>query len=485
MVIPGNAGAAECDRVKGAPAVSHMAQAAIDRFHQILMEGGIAEGTRRWLMRQQRAVGLQVEERPLTEVLRPRLISEDDHKRVCSVASLLAEALQRLARYGLSDSELGDQVRHILALTPVELALTGMSPPADQGSRHSRLDGFFTADRLAFVEYNAHSPVGPLTQESLAEIFLTTPAMEAFVEGYCVRASPARQQMVDCLVDAWRTGGMPGDGPRVAIVECGESQFSWEFDMLRAELLRHGVPAIICSVDDLCFGPGRGGLYVHDADGNRYPITIVHRRAVLNDLLSRYGRAFLDHPLTRAWSSGACVMVNSFTAHLANKKSALALLTDPRTSEALSPQELAAAEEHLPWTRLLRPGPTTYHGEEVDLLPFACAHRENLVLKPNDDYGGHGIVCGWQVAHDDWEKELAQAADECYVIQERVMMPEVRYPKWAAEDGLIFEDYHEGTDPFLFASTAYGFICRLSPTELINISAGGTCVPAFQVALRT
>jgi hypothetical protein len=176
-------------------------------------------------------------------------------------------------------------------------------------------------------------------------------------------------------------------------------------------------------------------------------------------------------------------MVNSFSAHLSNKKSALALLTDPRTSEALSPQEVAAAEEHLPWTRLLRPGRTTYHGEDIDLLPFACAQRENLVLKPNDDYGGHGIVCGWQVADDDWQKELARAVDDDYVIQERVVMPEASYPTWTGK-GVIFENYHEGTDPFLFSSTAYGFICRLSPTELINISAGGTCVPAFQVAPR-
>jgi hypothetical protein len=467
----------------GTPAESDTAREATDRFHQILGERDVAEATHRWLVRQQRAVDLQVDGQPLTEVLRPRLISGNDHELVCSAASLLAGALQRLANYALSDGELGDQVRQILALKPTELALAGMSPPVDEGSLHSRLDGFFTVDRLAFVEYNAHSPVGPLTQEALAEIFLGTPAMQAFIEDYRVQVSPARQQMVDCLVTAWTTGGMPGDGPRVAIVECGESQFGWEFDMLRAELRRHGVPAVICSVDDLRCGREQGDLYVDDAEGCRHPITIVYRRAVLNDLLARYGRALIDHPLTRAWSSGACVMVNSFSAHLSNKKSALALLTDPRTSEALSPQEVAAAEEHLPWTRLLRPGRTTYHGEDIDLLPFACAQRENLVLKPNDDYGGHGIVCGWQVADDDWQKELARAVDDDYVIQERVVMPEASYPTWTGK-GVIFENYHEGTDPFLFSSTAYGFICRLSPTELINISAGGTCVPAFQVAPR-
>jgi hypothetical protein len=78
-----------------------IAQAAIDRFHQILGEQDIAEATRRLLMREQYAVGLQVQGRPLTQVLRPRLISGTDHAWVCSVGSLLAGALQRLVGYAL------------------------------------------------------------------------------------------------------------------------------------------------------------------------------------------------------------------------------------------------------------------------------------------------------------------------------------------------------------------------------------------------
>lgn len=66
--------------------------------------------------------------------------------------------------------------------------------------------------------------------------------------------------------------------------------------------------------------------------------------------------------------------------------------------------------------------------EKIDLMKFACSRRESLVLKPNDDYGGHGIVCGWQVTRDDWQNELARAVNDSYVVQERVMIPEVRYP---------------------------------------------------------
>jgi hypothetical protein len=333
------------------------------------------------------------------------------------------------------------------------------------------------------VEYGAHPPAGPLGQEALAEIFAATPAMRAFTGDYRVQASSVgyRQHVVENLTHAWVTGGMPGDGPRVAIVERGDSDFSWEFTTLKAELQRHGVPAVICSTDDLDYQPGQGGLYAHDANGHRCPVTVVYRRAVLGDLLSHYGAALIDHPLTRAWSARACVMINSFASHLANKKSALALLTDPTISGVLSPQELTAAQQHLPWTRLVRPGPTTYHGQEVDLPAFAQAYRENLVLKPNDDYGGHGILCGWQTTDDDWHQALARAMNNPHVIQERVTMPKTGYPIWA-DSALRIEAYHESTDPFLFAATTHGCISRLSPTDLINVSAGGTSVPVFQVA---
>ena len=481
MTSPGNGGQTDGDQVKVGTTQSDTTQAAIERFHDILGEQDTAQATQRLLMREQCAAGLQTDGQPLTQILRPRLISGADHARVCSVGSVLAGALQRLVGYALHEGELGEHVRQVLALTPAEKALMAMSPDADGHSPHSRLDGFLTADRLAFVEFNPDSPVGPLTQEALAEIFADTPAMQTFTGDYRVQATPARGRIVENLMHVWTTGAMPGDGPQVAIVECGESKFSWEFTMLQAELHRQGVPAVICSTDDLRYDSRQRCLYTHDAHGHRLPITVVHRRAVLGDLLSHYGPAFTDHPLARAWSAGACVMVNSFTSQLATKKSALTLFTDPHTSAMLSPQEATAAQQHLPWTRLVRPGPSTYHGQEIDLPVFARANRERLVLKPNDAYGGQGIVCGWQTTNGDWQQALARAMNDPHVIQERTTIPEAFYPTWV-DSNLCIEAYCESTDPFLFASTAYGCICRLSPTALLNISAGATCVPVFQVA---
>jgi hypothetical protein len=484
MTPSGSRDQTDGDEVIAASAQPDTTQAAIDWFHQILREPDTARATWRWLVREQRAAGLQTQGRLLTQVLRPRLISGAEHAWVCSAGSLLAGALQRLAGYALHKGELGDHIRQILAVTPVETALATMAPSTDGHSPHSRLDGFLTTSRLAFVEYNLHPPAGPLSQEALAEIFAATPAMQAFASDYRVEACPVRQQIAENLTHAWTSGGMPGNGPQIAIVECGKSKINCEFTMLLAELHRQGVPAVICSIDDLCYDPAQGDLYTRDPNGHRYPITVVYRRAVLSDLLSRYGAAFTDHPLTQAWSAGACIMINSFTSQLAHKKSALALLTDPRTSEVLSPQEATAAQQHLPWTRLVRPGPTTYHGQKIDLLAFARAHRKNLILKPNDNYGGHGTLCGWQTTDKDWEMALTRALNDPHVIQERVTIPEELYPTWV-DEGLRIQAYYQGTDPFLFSSTAYGCICRLSQAAVTNVNAGGTVVPVFQVSPRT
>lgn len=78
---------------------------------------------------------------------------------------------------------------------------------------------------------------------------------------------------------------------------------------------------------------------------------------------------------------------------------------------------------------------------------------------------------------------LTRAVHDPQVIQERVTLPEARYPTWTDGDWSM-QAYHESTDPFLLASTAYGCICRLSQSGLINISSGGTTVPVFQVAPR-
>jgi uncharacterized circularly permuted ATP-grasp superfamily protein len=128
---------------------------------------------------------------------------------------------------------------------------------------------------------------------------------------------------------------------------------------------------------------------------------------------------------------------------------------------------------------------TVSAGGRVDLVPWVVKHRDRFVLKPNDEYGGTGIVLGWTVEQDAWEAAVAQALREPYVVQERVAIPSEPYPGWS-DGGVQVLDRMIDTAPFVTYGTAVdGMLTRLSTAALLNVTAGGgSQVPAFVVEPR-
>ena len=95
-------------------------------------------------------------------------------------------------------------------------------------------------------------------------------------------------------------------------------------------------------------------------------------------------------------------------------------------------------------------GARTFDGKDVDLIPFILTNRERLVLKPNDDYGGRGIVLGWTVDDSGLGRRAAnlrwQAATSC-----RSGSPSPAEPYPSLVDGkVVFTDRMFDTAPFCF-----------------------------------
>jgi len=88
------------------------------------------------------------------------------------------------------------------------------------------------------------------------------------------------------------------------------------------------------------------------------------------------------------------------------KKASLAALSDEANAFLFNESERLAIADHIPWTRVVAERRTEFRGETVDLIPHALAHRDRLVLKPNDEYGGKGIVLGWTVDDATWERSV-------------------------------------------------------------------------------
>ncbi|MEJ2752371.1 MAG: hypothetical protein P8169_06810 [Chloroflexota bacterium] len=203
---------------------------------------------------------------------------------------------------------------------------------------------------------------------------------------------------------------------------------------------------------------------------------------MITELIERGG---LDHPVVKAVADGSVCMVNPFQCKILYKKASLAVLSDEENSHMFSKNELDAIHKHIPWTRNVEERKTSYGDVPIDLIPFILKYQERFVLKPNDDYGGRGIVLGWQTNTSGWEQAVADALKTPYVVQERVPIPEEPYPSMVDGRLQIFDRMLD-TAPFIFyGDYVDGCLTRLSNDPLLNVSAGGgSSVPTFVVTER-
>ncbi len=460
-----------------------MLEHAVAHYHALL-EPDLARATQERMTAEQQARNLFFGDRPLVTVLRPRLIDAAQYRMMRDAVGLVGAAIRKAA----AATEHDPALRAILALTPGEERLIAMHPGYAEPSAHSRMDTFLTLDgsSLQFVEYNAESPAAIAYQDALSDVFMALPVMDAFQRRYRVEPLPARQRLLDTLLSTWREFGGT-EAPRIAILDWKGLPTHTEFVLFQHYFREHGLEAVICSPDDLRYRDGR--LYAASYEalgpaGGEFPIDLVYKRVLTSELLMHYGETLFEHPLVRAYADGAVCLVNSFRAKLLHKKSIFALLTDDATQPLFTEAERAAIARHVPWTRLVTNAPTTYQGEPIELATFARANQERLLLKPNDEYGGKGIVIGWETSAADWERALAEAHTSPFVLQERVEIAYEDYPSLIDGQVQIGRRLVD-SDPFLFGTDCEGCLTRLSTVTLLNVTAGGgSTVPIFVVESR-
>jgi len=447
-------------------------QQAINYYHQLL-DNDAARETQTLLDEAQRREGLFFGDRPLVTVLRPRLMTTAQYQQLRSVSELVACAARDVRAYALDDPA----TRALMGFTPGEDALLDIDPGYTEPSASSRLDSFFDneIDSLQFVEYNAESPAAIAYEDVLSEVFMELPVVTEFGRRYTVQTLPARHRMLQALMDAFREWGRANE-PRAAILDWKGLPTHSEFVLFQRYFAEQQLDALICAPEDLTYRDGT--LY---ADGK--PINLIYRRLLTSEFLDRYGEAALEHPLVQACKDGAVCLVNSFRTKPLYKKMIFGLLSDPEIMDAsgVDRETQATLAKHIPWTRRVKPGPTTYNGQEVDLLSFIADQQDRLLLKPNDEYGGKGITIGWETNLEDWQRAIAGALDVPFVVQERVHIAYEDYPSYQDSQLQIGRRLVD-TDPYLFGTQVEGCLTRLSTVTLLNVTAGGgSTVPTLLI----
>jgi hypothetical protein len=454
---------------------------AIDHWHTLLESEDTGAMCAR-LAERMREHRLRFGDRVICPFLRPFFLDAADEPRVTRVAETLWALGERVTSAAMASPEILRQ----LALSEDEIRLALIDPGYATTSTAARADAFILPDSLQFAEYNGESPAGAGYSQGLAEVFAGEPVMARFGERFDARMYRPVEALLEALIASYREWGGTASPPHVAIVDWREVPTFSEFEILRDAFTALGVPTSVCDPRDLIFEPAGGGprfteagLYAH---GQR--IDLVYRRVLINDMLAREAecRVLLD-----AYEAHAVCVANSLRCKIPHKKAFFAVLTDPRHAGLFSAEEREIIRQHVPWTAMVEDGRVVRDGKRIDLLAHLRAHRDQYVIKPNDEYGGTGVTLGWETSESVWDAALARAVaerDRGWVAQQRIAVRREVFPVCEA-GGVVMRDMLVDFAPYIFRGRLAGFLTRLSVTGLANVTSGGGQVPAFVVSEKS
>jgi hypothetical protein len=443
------------------------ADQAIRDYHALLRdEKGLAQELEERFFDRMRKANLTFGGRMLCSFPRPNFVSPGVYDQIRGVCRGIFRAIEKV------EATLGRDLWDRVDLTAEERALVALDPGYRRSSPTSRLDSFITTSAYQFVELNAETPAGAGYAEVLADVFLELPILRKFQERYRLRRFDTQQRLLETLLSCYREAGGRKECPTIAIVDYDDVPTRTEHHMAREFFASRGHLALVCDPRQLGY---EGGVLRWQGQA----VDIVYKRLLVNELLERIREL---PALVQAVKDRAVVMVNPFRCKPLHKKAIFAVLTDDELQPLFTDDEQAAIKAHIPWTRRVREGRTLRRGQALDLPAFICDQREQLVMKPNDEYGGKGVFIGWELSATEWEAALAEALKSSYVVQDRVELLRQTFPELAPE--LRFRDLVVDLDPYVFNGEVEGFLTRLSGTSLANVTSGGGQVPSFLVEPR-
>jgi hypothetical protein len=422
-----------------------------------------------------RAAKLTFGKRVHCPFLRPFFLSPEDAERVRHAAETIAAVAERVTIAALKDNSLFEQFH----LRPEEERLVRLPAGGGPASTASRLDAFLLPKSLKFAEYNGESPAGAGYSETLSEIFSELPMMQEFAKSFEVHSYPLSARLLDALVGTYVDWGGTLKRPQVAIVDWGQVPTWSEFEILKDRFEAMGVPVVLAQPQELEFD-GKT-LAAHGKE-----IDLVYRRVLINDIVAKPAEC---EALVKAFAAGAVCVANNFRCKIPHVKAFFAVLTDEKNASLFSAEEREIIRQHVPWTRVVQDVKSDYEGKPIELLKYIREHQKNLVLKPNDEYGGKGVMLGWEVAAKLWERAIEEtlpggkkAKDHgCWIVQERIPVRREVFPHIGAGGKVEFPSMLVDFAPYLFRGKLAGFLTRLSATGLANVTSGGGQIPSFRV----
>lgn len=335
-----------------------------------------------------------------------------------------------------------------------------------------RLDFFLDEkDRsYKFCEFNADGSGAMSRDWLMGQALMQSESFEEFSRGRDVRQFELFDSWVEAFLACYRESEGAGKAPTVAIVDFEESGVMSDFRRFIQAFERAGCPARFVDARALAFD---GKHLVDPSDGA--VINAIYRRAVTSELLGHLDEC---DALIRAVAEEKVVLIGHFRTTVVHSKMVNVALFAPETRAFLAPEEVAFVETHVPRTYRLVSDSDEFDVDEV------IADKDSWIVKPEDDYGAHGVYPGVDYAPCEWRCIVQANLDAGCIVQEYYRpheVPLVNTRLAASGDPCEVESWQSMPGAYLYNGKMAGLYCRLGQGGVIALDHGGLCAPSFMV----
>lgn len=397
----------------------------------------------------------------------PNLIGPDDHAFLSEVCRTTHTILSKvIARY------LDDPAYRAVFNFPPEVERL-ITLPCDYSEMLplARFDLFLNEEdrRFKFCEFNTDGSGAMSRDLEIGRALQLGDTCKEFSTHHSVSQFELFDSWVEAFMESYRECPYAVKRPCIAVTDFRESGVFSDFNRFIEAFQRAGYPARFVDVREFSFD---GEHLIDPSDGT--VIDAVYRRAVTSEMIRHPGEcdAFIDAVAARK----VCVIGHFRTTVVHSKVVSIALFDD-RTRAFLTDEECAFIDEHVPRTYRLRRDA----GIDIDAVK---ADRCAWIIKPEDDYGAHGVYPGIGLSQKAWEEVVERKLDAGYVVQEYYLPHEVDLVVAALpEDGnpCNVEAWQSMPGLYTYNGVLSGLYCRDGQGGVIALDHGGIAVSSFKV----
>lgn len=335
----------------------------------------------------------------------------------------------------------------------------------------ARFDIFLNEEdrSFKFCEFNTDGSGAMSRDLEIGRALMQGRAHREFAERHRLGQFELFDSWVRAFMANYREVPYAKDVPTVAVTDFRESGVFSDFDRFIAAFERAGIPSRFVDVRDFRFD---GEHLTDPADGA--VIDAVYRRSVTSEMLQHAGEC--DSMIDAVAARKVC-LIGHFRTTVVHSKVVSIVLHDPRTRAFLTPEEGAFVDAHVPRTYRLR------SDAGLDLAAIK-RDKDAWIVKPEDDYGAHGVYPGVDFDEGEWERLVDENLDAGYVAQEFCQPHRVRiFPADVPAGGGEAQASAWQTMPgmYVYNGAFAGLYTRDGQEGVIALDHGGLAVSSLKV----